>query len=238
MWAAVFGWVHDWQTLVAGLLALLAGGLTVWGTLRAAKRQVKAANDAADREIKAASDAANRQITAAQEQTAAAQHQTAVMREIERRRISREGYAFFAMLEAAMASLIEDVQAARKLFLDEVKRDKSGEFPYPATIGTDLSLPAYLARQKVDNVIFQELRPAFLRFGGRQTAEFLRLDKAIMHYGSQIRTLAGNVFGAEAGLLDELNFIEQQAMELRDHALGGINLCREELASELINTDP
>jgi hypothetical protein len=56
-----------------------------WGTLRAANRQVKAANDAADREIKAANEAAGRQIAAAQEQTKAAQHQTAVTREIERR---------------------------------------------------------------------------------------------------------------------------------------------------------
>jgi hypothetical protein len=67
MWAAAYRWVYDWQTLIAGLLALLAGGGTVWGTFRAANRQVKAANDAADREIKAAN---------------------------ERRRIAREGYGF------------------------------------------------------------------------------------------------------------------------------------------------
>src|SRR6516164_2865387 len=94
--------VDHWQTLIAGGLALLAGIVTVWGTLRAANRQVKAANDAADRDIKAAKEAADRQIAAAKEQTKAAQHQTAVTRDIERRRIAREGYAFHAMLEAAM----------------------------------------------------------------------------------------------------------------------------------------
>ena len=40
----------------------------------------------------------NREIAAAQEQTKAAQRQTAVTREIERCRIAREGYAFHAML--------------------------------------------------------------------------------------------------------------------------------------------
>jgi hypothetical protein len=67
MCAAAHGRVYEWQTLIAGLLALLAGGGTVWGTLRAANCQVKTANAAADREIKAANEAADRQIAAAQE---------------------------------------------------------------------------------------------------------------------------------------------------------------------------
>ena len=107
--------VDHWQTLVAGLLALIAAGGTVWGTLAAANRQVKAANEAADRQIKAAAAAADRQVAAAQEQTQAAQRQTAVTREIESRRIAREGYAFHAMLKAAMEAVIDDVEAARNL---------------------------------------------------------------------------------------------------------------------------
>jgi hypothetical protein len=54
--------VDHWQTLIAGLLALVAAGGTVWGTLAVAKRQVKAANEAADRQIKAATAAADRQV--------------------------------------------------------------------------------------------------------------------------------------------------------------------------------
>jgi len=58
-------------------LALAAGVGTVWATIKSA----------------------NREIAAAQEQTKAAQRQTAVTREIERRRIAREGHAFYAMLD-------------------------------------------------------------------------------------------------------------------------------------------
>jgi uncharacterized protein HemX len=90
--------VDHWQTLiaalVAGALALLAVGLAVWSTLKAARRQVNATIDAANREIKAATDSADRQIVAAQEQARTAQHQTEVMLDMERRRIARKGYAF------------------------------------------------------------------------------------------------------------------------------------------------
>jgi hypothetical protein len=71
---------------------VVAGAGTIWVTIKSATREV----------------------TAAQEQTKAAQQQTAVTREIERRRIAREGYAFHAMLEAAMGAVIEDVGAARE----------------------------------------------------------------------------------------------------------------------------
>jgi len=71
--------LYHWQTLATGFLALGAG----WWTVRATKKS------------------ADRQVVAAQGQTKAAQRQTAVTREIERRRIAREGYAFHAMLEAA-----------------------------------------------------------------------------------------------------------------------------------------
>jgi hypothetical protein len=64
--------IDHWQTLIAGLLALAAGVITVVATMKSA----------------------NREIAVAQEQTKAAQHQTEVMRENERRGIAREGYAF------------------------------------------------------------------------------------------------------------------------------------------------
>jgi hypothetical protein len=126
---------------------------TVWGTLAAANRQVKAANEAANRQIKAAGDAAYRQITAAQGQTQAAQRQTEVMREIERRRIAREGYAFHAMLEAAMEAVLEDVEAARNL-------------PFPSPGNQSNTPEAYAVRQRIKRAGFSELRNGFLRFGG------------------------------------------------------------------------
>src|SRR6516164_5202121 len=131
--------IDHWQTLLAGVLALVAGAGTVWVTIKSA----------------------NREITAAQEQTKAAQRQTAVTREIERRRIAREGYAFHAMLEAAMGAVIEDVQAARKL-------------PSPNPTDTAAySVQAYAVRRRVKQAGFNELRNAFLRFGGTETSQFL-----------------------------------------------------------------
>jgi hypothetical protein len=222
--------IDHWQTLIAGALALFAGVVTVWGTLRAANRQVKAANDAADREIKATTDATNRQITAAHEQTAAAQHQTAVTRELERRRIAREGYAFHVMPEAAMSAVIGDVDVARKL-------------PVPRSEAP--MREAYVIRQRVKRAGFIELRHAFLRFGGTRTAEFLQLDKEIEDFAAQCTTPInpGSGFpmssvGVNAGLFEQLDRIERQAKELLDHATGGMKLCRDELAKELMNLDP
>jgi hypothetical protein len=140
--------IDHWQTLIAGLLALAAGVGAVWATIKSA----------------------NREIAAAQEQTKAAQRQTAVTREIERCRISREGYAFHAMLEAAMEAVIEDVEAARNL-----------PSPGPLAAGIALSpshgpdaysVQAYAVRQRVKRTGFTELRSAFLHFGGPLTAQF------------------------------------------------------------------
>jgi hypothetical protein len=40
--------------------------------------------------------------------------------------------------------------------------------------------------------------------------------------------------GINAGLFEQLDRIEHQAKELLDHAIGGMKLCREELAKELL----
>src|SRR5262249_31366141 len=149
------------------LLALVAAGGTIWGALAAANRQVKAANEAADRQIKASAAAADRQIAAAQEQTQAAQRQTAVMRQIERRRIAEGEFAFLALLLAATEAVIEDVKAARKL-----------PQPHPSSSGPH-STAAYLVRHRVKRAGFAELRSALVRFGGMLTAKFLQLDKEI-----------------------------------------------------------
>jgi hypothetical protein len=44
--------------------------------------------------------------------------------------------------------------------------------------------------------------------------------------------------GVNAGLFEQLDRIERQAKELLDHATGGMKLCRDELAKELMNLDP
>jgi hypothetical protein len=48
--------LYDWQTLIAGVLALLAGIGTVWMTRHIANKQIKAAREEADRVIAATRD--------------------------------------------------------------------------------------------------------------------------------------------------------------------------------------
>jgi hypothetical protein len=211
--------VDHWQTLITGALALAAGVGTVWATVKSA----------------------NREIAAAQEQTKAARRQTAVTREIERRRIARERHAFHAMLEAAMGAVTEDVQAARQL-------------PGPGPAGpAAYSVQAYAVRQRVKGAGFDELRNALLRFGGPRTSEFLQLDKEILD--KEIEDFTGQCMestpriaasgavipqppvGLNAGLEEQLARIEQQANELRRHAADGMKLCRDELANELVSLE-
>src|SRR5271155_1784324 len=180
--------IDHWQTLITGLLALAAGVGTVWATIKSASRDV----------------------AAAQAQTQAAQHQTEVMRELERRRLAREGYAFHMMLEAAMGAVIEDVAAAQKL----------PRAPPPSASQT-YSMQAYPVRQRVKRAAFPELRGAFLRFGGPLTALFLRLDKDIEDFTAQCiqpvnpaTGFAGQPVGVNANLDEQLGRIEQQEIGL------------------------
>jgi hypothetical protein len=195
MCAAAHGWLYDWQTLIAGLLALLAGV----GTVIAANRQVKAAR-----------------------------RQTELMRGIERRRIASEGYAFHAMLEAAMGLVIMEVVAARK----------DGEAAGKAsTAFTALAAEANEARHRIRRRGFAELRAGCLRFGGTLTDPFLSLDEAIddldVLAAQLISQPAGTMVEGSAGLREQLRTIEQQAYALWFEAQGEKKRCRDELDKEL-----
>ncbi len=188
--------VDHWQTLITGLLALSAAWLTIRSTNKAATRE----------------------ISAAQEQTKVAQEQIAVTKLLERRRIARESYAFFAMLEAAMVCIVEDVEAARKIFKGP----------------GDSRRTAYAARQRVKKPAFEDLRTACLHSGGQLTKPFLRLDKEIDDFAAQYTTESNVVpsitFDEEAGLDDQLLSIEQQAVSLRDEARNEMERCTAVLA--------
>jgi hypothetical protein len=188
-----FQYVYQWQTLIAGVLALVAAGLTI-----------RATNNAAAREV------------------AAAQEQTAVILRVERRRIARESFAFFATLEAAMGAVMDDIESARAIFAGQSQDSQA------------VSVPAYAARQRVKKTAFEDIRSACLKFGGQLTAPFLRLDKEIDNFSSQttlMPTAGEHVrMGANAGLLDQLSSIELQANALREEAGNGMKRCTEMLA--------
>jgi hypothetical protein len=84
--AAARDFIDHWQTLIAGILALLAGVGAIAATMRTARQEIEAS-----------------------------QAQTKVTQRIERRRIASEEYAFSAMLSAAMVCVVQDVAAAREL---------------------------------------------------------------------------------------------------------------------------
>jgi hypothetical protein len=140
------------------------------------------------------------------------------MRGVERRRIAREGYAFHAMLEAAMGLVIKDVETARKI--------RPG--------GTTHSADAYEARHRIRRTGFAELRAGCLRFGGTLTDPFLSLDEGIDDLAAPFITNLGTYggtqyLGANAGLGEQLGTIEQQAKTLRFEAEVGMKRCRDEL---------
>jgi len=182
--------VDHWQTLATGGLAMLAAGLTILFTNLAANREVAAAH---------------RQIEST--------------KRIERRRIAREAYAFYATLEAAMVIAMEGITAARE------------ELP---NIGHDSgwSIPAYRARQSIRKMAFNDIRSACLRYGGLLTLQFLRFDKATDDFANQVREfpVGTGKMGLHTGLRDQLDQIELQAASLRDEAVSGMRRCNEELA--------
>jgi multidrug efflux pump subunit AcrA (membrane-fusion protein) len=201
----------DWGSLIGGGFALIAGAALYF----IGRIQVNATRESADKEIAATREA----ISAAQEQTRVAQEQIAVTLRVERRRIARESFAFLATLEAVMAGVIEDVEAARTIFVKP-----SGSH----------SAPAFAARQQVKKTAFGDLRSACLRLGGQLTAPFLRLDKEIDEFAAQWITIpsAGDPtpMGVNAGLLDQLERIELQAVSLREEAGNGMRRCITVLA--------
>jgi hypothetical protein len=97
---AVWQFVYDWQTLGAGLLALVAGLGTIAATRSAARDQISVAQDPIDLSQKS-----------------------------ELRRVAREGYAFAETLRASMATVREDVKEARKMVSNLQGDDDVGTSP-------------------------------------------------------------------------------------------------------------
>jgi hypothetical protein len=91
---AVAGFFYDWQTLIAGVFAVLAAAGTIWATIKSASRE----------------------IDASQAQTVVAQRQIETTLRLERIRAAREGYAFSALLEAATGQVLVEAAEAKELW--------------------------------------------------------------------------------------------------------------------------
>jgi hypothetical protein len=196
--------LYDWQTLIAGVLALLAGFGTVAATIMIARRQIAAAREEADRVI-----------VATRAQTEATFKQTEATIRLEDLRKASEALAFHALLEAAMARVLAEAAGARKT--------------YPALIehpGGATSREAFLVRTCITKGAFAELRAAFVRLGSPLIGEFLDLEREIDSFASQWEdTGAFNLaqppairVGKHAGLGEQLALIEAKAVGLRKKA--------------------
>jgi hypothetical protein len=196
--------LYDWQTLIAGVLALLAGIGTVaaaigaiWVTRSTAKKQIDAAREEADRVIAATRD------------------QTETTVRLEQDRVASEALAFRAMLEAAMTRVLFEAAWARKTYAEPFK---------PTT--DEWSIEAGDVRQCITKGAFAELRAACVRQGGPLTGEFLDLEREIDSFASQCKdwTVTGAVTsmvrkGINARLGEQLALIEAAATALHEKAL-------------------
>jgi hypothetical protein len=189
-----------WQTVIAGVLALVAAFGTVAATMIIANRQIRASREDADRVI-----------DATREQTSVTAEQTATTVRLERMRDEGEALAFRAMLEAAMARVFAEAAWARKAY------------PHILTQKEDSSVTAFAVRNCITKAAFAELRAACVRQRSPLTFDFLDLEREIDNfasrweddqstYGVPIRK------GRHAGLSEQLGSIETKAAALRQKA--------------------
>jgi hypothetical protein len=198
MCGTLYDFFKDQGSMIAGILALIAAGITVLFT-----------KVMADRTIRATRETANREIAAAQEQVRVAQDQIATTRQMEQQRIIREKLGFCGSLVAAMERVLSDAPAARELA--------------ESAAGQQFSLIAYEARQQIRQNLFPELRNACVRIGDNLAARFLHLDAKIDSFSRQWkidRHPQGSEFrvGEYAGMIEEISQIEDEATSLRDYA--------------------
>jgi hypothetical protein len=194
--------LYDWQTLIAGVLALLAG----FGTVAAAIGAIWVTRSTAKKQIDAAREEADRVIAATRAQTEATFKQTEATVHLEQMRVLSEDRAFRAMLGAAMTRVRAEAALARKTYPD-------------AFTSTTNLFEAYAVRSSINKGGFAELRTACVRQGSSLTGEFLDLEREIDSFASQYEQTRSPVrLGKPAGLDDQLTSIETKAAELHQKA--------------------
>jgi vacuolar-type H+-ATPase subunit H len=215
--------LYDWQTLIAGALALLAGILTVAVALltilvtrSTARRQIKAAGEQADKQIAAAREQADRMVAAANAQTRATFRQTEMTFDLEQIRNASEAASFRGMLAAAMTRVCDEAKQARQ--------DYSPVFRQTAGASSE----ACAVRKSITKGAFKELRAACVRRGGDLTSDFLDLEREIDSFALQWkkrdlpldhRNTRAEREGMHAGLDEQLTSIERKAAALREKAV-------------------
>jgi hypothetical protein len=184
-------WIDHWQTLIAGVLALVAA----WLTIRATKRS------------------ADREIAASQAQTAVAQKQIETTVQLERERELSEAQAFRAMLAAAMTRVLDEAAWARRTY-HGVLATPDGVTVDALTVrqcitkGGFAELRAALIRRGgVLTALFLDLEREIDSFAAQ----------SILGSSPTARELI--LLGKHAGLAEQLTRIETKAAALHDKAV-------------------
>jgi hypothetical protein len=202
--------LDHWQTLFAGVLAVLAA----WRTIRATTKS------------------ADREVAASQAQTRATLQQTETSFALEQMRKESEASAFHVMLVAAMVRVRDEAALARTAYQELIVPQEMLE-AIGAGRESGSSPKALAVRQCITKGAFAELRAACVRLGGDLTGDFLDLEREIDSFASQYedRYHMQSVtirMGKHAGLDEQLARIETKAGELlqkavlRDKAAGRI----------------
>jgi hypothetical protein len=178
--------LYDWQTLVAGFLAVLAALGTIRATIRAADRE----------------------IAAGKEQTAVAQKQIETTVGLARTRAEDEASAFRAVLEAAMRGVLAEVAWAKTTYPNTLTQDVGSSVDALVvrnciTKGAFAELRGACVRQG------SPLTGEFLDLECEIDNFALQWVDTIVNAGVPIRE------GKHAGLGDQINVIERKAAALR-----------------------
>ncbi len=200
--------LDHWQTVIAGVLALVAAFGTIVVTMIIARRQIGASRDEADRVI-----------AATREQTRAIFKQTETTIGLQQMRDASEAFAFHVMLEAAMARVLAEAARAKETYPQYVAQAQGATIDAQGT-----SMDALAVRQCITKGAFAELRAACVRRGGPLTGEFLDLEREIdsfaMQWEEKIITAGFLVrWGKHAGLREQFALIEKKATALREKAV-------------------
>jgi hypothetical protein len=183
--------LYDWQTLIAGVLAILAAGGTIWATIKSA----------------------NREIAASQAQTAVAQKQIEMTLRLEQDRVAHEARAFRTMLGAAMMRVLSEIDWAKKNYPSTFVAEGGPLLSLDAlTVRQCITKGAFAELRGVCVKGGDHLTSEFLDLE-REIDSFASQYEDKIHGGSVAQR-----WGKAPGLVQQIAVIEDKATKLRDKA--------------------
>jgi len=187
---AIAKFLYDWQTLIAGLLAVLAA----WRTIRATTKS------------------ADREVAASQAQTAVAQRQIETTIDLAQKRAEAEYDAFRIMLEAAMTRVLAEAAWAKKTY-PNLLTQTTGASVGAHTLRNSITKGAFAELRGACVRLGSPLTGEFLYLEGE-------IDNFALQYEDRTTTTDSVIIrmGKHAGLGEQLKLIEAKATELRDKA--------------------